>query len=325
VSKRGWLLFAAMSVIWGIPYLLIRIAVRDLTPPDLVFARTGIAALLLLPVAAKRGLLRPLLPKWRVIVVYTVVEIAGPWLLLSRAEERLSSSLAGLLVASVPLVGAVVAVIAGRRGGHQEDKLDGRRLLGLLVGLLGVAVLVGVDVSGGDAWSVVEIAITAIGYSVGPMIISRKLADLPVLGVVAASLGLTAIGYAPIALTELPRHLSAEVGWSVIGLALICTALAFLVFFALIAEVGPARATVITYLNPAIALLLGVVVLSEPFTLGIGIGFPLILAGCFLATSRNRVPAVPAASPASPTQPLAPSAASTASCPSGSAVDSCGL
>jgi len=305
VSKRGWLLFAAMSVIWGIPYLLIRIAVRDLTPVDLVFARTGIAALLLMPIAAKRGMLRPLLPHWKVLVAYTVVEIAGPWLALSRAEQKLSSSLAGLLVASVPLVGAVVAVVIARTTGSHDDPLGPRRSLGLLVGLAGVAVLVGVDVSGGDAWSVVEIAVVAVGYSVGPVIISRKLSGLPTLGVVAASLALTALGYAPIAAFQMPSHLSAEVAWSVIALALICTALAFLVFFALIAEVGPARATVITYLNPAIALLLGVVVLSEPFTLGIGIGFPLILVGCFLATSRNRPVAAAAAAPeddlASPT------------------------
>ena len=161
-------------------------------------------------------------------------------------------------------------------------------MLGLLVGLGGVAVLVGVDVSGSDTWAVVAIAITAIGYATGPMLISRKLADLPTLGVVAASLGLTAIAYAPVAATQWPKHMDAKVLGSVLGLALICTALAFMVFFALIAEVGPARATVITYVNPAIALLLGVLLLNEPFTVGIAIGFPLILIGCFLATSRNR-------------------------------------
>jgi drug/metabolite transporter (DMT)-like permease len=286
MSKRGWLLFAAMAVIWGIPYLLIKVALRDLTPGTLVFARTAIAAILLVPLAAKRGLLRPLIPKWQILLVYTVIEIAGPWFLLSRAEQRLSSSLAGLLIASVPLIGAVAVMLIG--GGDQEDRLDARRLLGLLVGLLGVGVLVGVDVSGNDAWAVVAIAITAIGYATGPILIARKLADLPTLGVVASSLGLAAIGYAPVAAAQWPTHLSAKVIWSVLGLALVCTALAFIVFFALIAEVGPARATVITYVNPAIALLLGVVLLSEPFTVGIAIGFPLILVGCFLATSRNR-------------------------------------
>jgi len=273
-------------VIWGIPYLLIKVSLRDLTPGTLVFARTGIAALLLVPLAAKRGLLRPLLAKWRILLLYTVIEIAGPWFLLSSAEQRLSSSLAGLLVASVPLIGAVAAMIIG--GGH-DDRPDGRRMFGLLVGLGGVAVLVGVDVSGSDAWAAVAIAITAVGYATGPMLISRKLADLPTLGVVAASLGLTAIGYAPVAAVQWPSHLSAKVIWSILGLALICTALAFIVFFSLIAEVGPARATVITYVNPAIALMLGVLLLNEPFTVGIAIGFPLILIGCFFATSRNRV------------------------------------
>jgi drug/metabolite transporter (DMT)-like permease len=286
MSKRGWLLFSAMAVIWGIPYLLIKVALRDLTPGTLVFARTAIAAVLLVPFAAKRGLLRPLLAKWRVLLLYTVVEIAGPWFLLSRAEQRLSSSLAGLLIASVPLIGAIALMIVG--GGDQHDRLDGRRLVGLLIGLVGVGVLVGVDVGGNDAWAVVAIAITAIGYATGPILISRKLSDLPTMGVVAASLGLTAIGYAPVAAAQWPTHLSAKVIWSVLGLALVCTALAFLLFFALIAEVGPARATVITYVNPAIALLLGVLLLNEPFTTGIAIGFPLILFGCFLATSRNR-------------------------------------
>jgi drug/metabolite transporter (DMT)-like permease len=166
-----------------------------------------------------------------------------------------------------------------------------------LVGLGGVAVLVGVDVSGSDAWAAVAIAITAVGYATGPMLIARKLTDLPTLGVVAASLGLTAIGYAPVAVVQWPSHLSAKVIWSVLGLALICTALAFIVFFSLIAEVGPARATVITYVNPAIALLLGVLLLNEPFTVGIAIGFPLILIGCFFATSRNRVRPQPTQSP----------------------------
>lgn len=286
MSKRGWLLFAAMSAIWGIPYLLIKIADEQLTPSTVVFGRTAIAAALLVPVAARRGLLRPLLPKWRWLLVYTLLEIAVPWLLLTHAETRLSSSLSGMMIAAVPLIGAVAVLLVGTR--DDDDHLGPKRLFGLLVGLAGVVVLVGVDVTGGDVWAVVEIAVTAICYATGPIVIARKLADLPVLGVVAASLGLTALGYAPIAATQLPSHVSGRVAWSVAGLALICTALAFLVFFALIAEVGPARATVITYVNPAVALVLGVLLLHEKFTLGIAIGFPLTLVGCFFATSRRR-------------------------------------
>jgi drug/metabolite transporter (DMT)-like permease len=196
MSKRGWLLFAAMSLIWGIPYLLIKVADEELTPATVVFLRTGIAALLLVPIAARRDLLRPLLVKWQWIVIYTVVEIAGPWLLLTHAETRLSSSLSGLLIAAVPLIGAIVLAglgTAGQAGDRHDDRLDAKRLLGLLVGLGGVGVLVGVDVSGSDAWAVVEIAVTAVGYALGPIIIARKLTDLPTLGVVAASLGLTAV------------------------------------------------------------------------------------------------------------------------------------
>ncbi len=139
MSKRGWLLFSAMAVIWGIPYLLIKVSLRDLTPGTLVFARTGIAAILLVPLAAKRGMLRPLLAKWRILLLYTVIEIAGPWFLLSSAEQRLSSSLAGLLVASVPLIGAVAAFVVGGVGGGHDDRPDARRVLGLLIGLGGVA------------------------------------------------------------------------------------------------------------------------------------------------------------------------------------------
>ena len=150
MSKRGWLLFAAMSLIWGIPYLLIKVADEQLTPPTIVFLRTGIAAVLLVPIAARRDLLRPLLKKWQWMVVYTIVEIAGPWLLLTHAETRLSSSLSGLLIAAVPLIGAIILVALGSDGRH-DDRLGAKRLLGLLIGLGGVGVLVGCsDRTGGQ-------------------------------------------------------------------------------------------------------------------------------------------------------------------------------
>ena len=156
----------------------------------------------------------------------------------------------------------------------------------------------GIDVHGTDLVAVAEMAVPVVGYALGPLIVSRRLSDLPSLGVVAASVSLTALLYAPVALTHLPGHVSAEVLASVIGLAFVCTALAFLVFFALIAEVGPARSTVITYVNPAVAVLLGVVLLGEPFTAGIAVGFPLILVGSVLAT-RATVEPSPGAKPAS--------------------------
>jgi drug/metabolite transporter (DMT)-like permease len=283
MTQRGVLLFAAMCVIWGIPYLMIRVAVRELAPVTLVFLRTGIASLLLAPVAVWRGELRPLLARWRPLLAYTAVEVAIPWVLLARAETKLSSSLTGLLIAAVPLVGAVVVTLTGDR-----ERLGGRRWLGLLVGIGGVAALVGLDVGQVDVVALVEIGFVSIGYAVGPIILARSLSDLSALAVVAVSLVLTTLVYAPFAATHWPSHRpSAHVIESVLGLATICTALAFLLFFALIAEVGPTRATVITYINPAVAALLGVTLLDERLTTGMVIGFLLVLGGCFLATGKS--------------------------------------
>jgi drug/metabolite transporter (DMT)-like permease len=283
VTRRGWLLFAAMGVIWGVPYLLIKVAVADLSPASLVLLRTATGALVLLPIAAARGSIRPLRPHWRWVLLYTVVEVAVPWMLLSDAERHISSSLAGLLIAAVPFIGALLALVTGG-----EDRLDTRRLAGLLVGFVGVAALVGFDLSGGNLGAVGEIAVVTVGYALGPMIIARRLRGIPAVGVVTASLVLTAIGYAPVGVLQLPTHApSAQVILAVAGLGVVCTAVAFLLFFALIAEVGPVRATVITYVNPAVALALGVAVLGEPFTVGTGAGFVLIVLGSFLATSRT--------------------------------------
>ncbi|HVS07930.1 MAG TPA: DMT family transporter [Candidatus Dormibacteraeota bacterium] len=291
MTRRGWALFGAMAFIWGIPYLLIKIAIGELAPASLVLLRTAIGAALLLPVAAARGWLAPLIPYWRWVLVYTIVEVSLPWFLLADGERRLSSSFTGLLIAAVPLIAAVLQLLT--RG---DDRLDRRRVLGLLVGLVGVAVLVGLNVSFKDLGAVAEVGLVALGYASGPIIIARRLPSLPAVGVVAASLALTALFYAPLALPQLPRTMpSGTVLLAVATLAVVCTALAFLVFFALIGEVGPVRATVITYFNPAIALLLGVAVLREPFTLGAVVGFSLILVGSVLATRRTTsAPADPA-------------------------------
>lgn len=284
MSRRGWLLFLAMGVIWGIPYLFIRIAVMHLSPPTMVFLRTGVAVALLVPIAVARGEFLPALRRWRPLLAFTVVEIAMPWLFLGHAEQRLSSSLTGLLLAAVPLVGAVLGWVTG------TDRLDWRRGLGLLVGLVGVAALVGLDVGRGDILALLQVLVVAVCYAVGPFIQNRYLADLPGLGVIAASLALTAIGYAIPAAYQMPRQWPpASAIASVVVLGVVCTAVAFLIFFQLIDTVGPTRATVITYINPAVAVALGVVFLAEPFTVGIVVGFVLVLLGSFLATRRSRI------------------------------------
>ena len=281
VSRRGWILFAALGVIWGIPYLLIRISIREVSPATLIFLRTAPTALLLAPFAARRGELAAIARRWRSIVAYSAAEIAVPWLLISTAEQHLTSSLTGLLIAGVPLVSAAIARASG-----DEDRFERTQLLGLAIGLCGVALLVGIDVAGATVVPIVMVLVASVGYAVGPRIFAHQLSHLPDLGVVAASLAVTAVVYAPYGLTHLPSHLSAEVIWSVVTLALVCTAGGFFVFFQVINEIGPARATVVTYVNPAVALVAGVVLLGEPVTLGIVLGFPLVIIGSVLATRR---------------------------------------
>jgi drug/metabolite transporter (DMT)-like permease len=280
MTRRGALLFAAMCVIWGIPYLLIRVAVRELSPVTLVVARTLVASALLLPLAAYRHQLRIERRHWPPLLAFTGIEISLPWLLLAKAETRLTSSLTGLLIAAVPLVGAVLTTFTGDRERH-----GGRRWAGLLVGVAGVAAIVGFDIKGTSIAPLLEIAGVAVCYAVGPIILSRWLDDAPSLGVVTISIGLAALAYLPFSAFSLPDGFP---GWkvdaSVVGLGVVCTALAFVLFSQLIAEVGPVRATVITYVNPAVAAVLGVTILGEPFTAGMGIGFALVLAGSVLAT-----------------------------------------
>ncbi|HEY1488351.1 MAG TPA: DMT family transporter [Micromonosporaceae bacterium] len=282
MSRRGWVLFIAMGLIWGTPYLMIKVAVGVLDPWTLVFFRCALGALILLPLALRRGQIGPVLARWPWLLAFTAVEIAIPWLLLSSAEERLSSSLSGLLLAAVPLVGALLGWATG------GERLGPRRILGLAIGIGGVAALVGLDLSTSDVGALIEMALVAIGYALGPFILARYLTGVPGLGVIASALTVSALAYAPVGIARMPHSWpKPTVVWSVVGLAVLCTAIAFLVFFALIDEVGPVRATVITYINPAVAIVLGVLLRGEPMTIGIGVGFVLVLLGSVLATRKS--------------------------------------
>src|SRR3954466_1259665 len=281
-----------MCLIWGVPYLLIRVAVEDMSPATVVFLRTGIAALVLAPVAIRRGGLSDLVARWRPLLVYSTIEVALPWWLLTDAERHLSSALAGLLLAAVPLFGILLARIFG-----PAELVDRWRILGLVLGAGGVAALVGLQIGHINVLAVGAVLLTALGYAAGPMVLSRRLAALPAVNVVAASLALSALAWAPAAAISWPTSVPAKAAASVVALALVCTATAFLVFFALIAEVGPSRATVITFVNPAVAIALGIAVLGERFTAGMAVGFPLVLAGSVLATrlspASGALPAMP--------------------------------
>lgn len=278
MTRRGWFLLFALGVIWGMPYLLIKVALVDCDPVVVAFGRTLIGALVLAPFAIRSGSLRGVISRWPAILAFTLVEISGPWLLLGHAETQVSSSTAALFIAVVPMVAAVISTLTGR------DRITPIRAAGLAIGLLGVAVLVGLDIGSTSPWALGALAVTALGYAVGPMIMSRFLSGVPRIGVVAVSLLIASAVYAPFVPGHPPTRVEAASLTAIIVLGVVCTALAFWLFFDLVAEVGPERSTIITYLNPAVAILLGVAILSDPVGPGLMIGLPLILAGSLLAT-----------------------------------------
>jgi drug/metabolite transporter (DMT)-like permease len=280
VSRKGWVLFAVMCLVWGIPYLFIKIAVEEVSVPVVVFARTAIGAVLLLPLALRSRQLGSLRRYWRPLVAFATLEMIVPWGLLSQAERKLPSSLAGLLIAAVPIISVVAARLTGG-----TERLSSRRWAGLIIGLAGVAVLAAPDLSGGSALPVAEVLLVALGYATAPLIAARKLADVPALPMTAACLSLGALVWLPAAIATWPQRVpSGRALAALAALGVICTACAFLVFLALIREAGTSRAMVFTYVNPAVAVAAGVAFLSEPFTVTIAVAFALILTGSLLAT-----------------------------------------
>jgi len=305
MTRRGVVLFALMSVIWGIPYLFIRIAVAEIQPAVLVLARTTIGAAILLPIAVTRFDLRPVLARWPWVVAFALVEIAIPWVMLGSAEQHLSSSLSGLLVAGVPLVGASIAIVSGG-----ADRFGRTAVAGLLVGLVGVLAIVGADFQTSDSTALLEMVVVVVGYALGPAILARRLAGVPSVGIMASALALSALIYVPIAAAQWPAAPPSVTVFIVVAiLGVVCTAVAFILFAALIAEVGPVRATVITYVNPAVAAILGVLVLSETLSPAMAAGFALVILGSALATRPSRLATQPRQEAAAPADLTFPSAA----------------
>jgi drug/metabolite transporter (DMT)-like permease len=282
MTRRGWLLFLGLSVMWGMTYLLIKVALRDLDPATLVFLRCTLAALILLPWAALTGRLSSLRGHLWWIAAFALCECGIPWLLMCTAEQHISSSLTALLVAGVPMLGAIIFQVT-----HPHERLGRARWMGLLIGTLGVGLLVGLSVNGTTATALAMMVLVVLGYTIGPIIIATKLAHLQGGGVVAVSVALLALLYAPWGTTHLPDHLGAASAWAVVTLAVVCTAVSFLAFFALVVEVGAPRATVVTYVNPAVAVAAGTIFLSETLTPAMLLGFPLVIVGSVLATGRG--------------------------------------
>jgi drug/metabolite transporter (DMT)-like permease len=286
VDWRSWLAFGALGVVWGLPYFFIKVALVDIPPADVAWGRVALGALVLLPIAWKKGALRSIAAHKGAVVAFAFAELVGPFFLISLGESWISSSLAGILVATLPLIIILLSPVFGLR-----EPLGTRRVVGLVVGFVGVVVLLGIgSLHGLRAWAGVGCLLLAtVGYAFGSMIVQKHLADTDELGALAVSLGIASLVLLPVALWAAPSHVPAPLSLFCVGvLGIVCTALALQLYFYLIGRAGAARAAVITYINPAIAALLGVGVLHEVFGPASALGLGMILLGSWLATSRER-------------------------------------
>lgn len=289
MSARAWIAFAAISALWGIPYLFIKVAVDDGVPPGFVaWARVVLGAAVLLGWSWRLGLLASLRGRWRAVAVYALVEISVPFPLIAAGERHVSSSLAAILISTVPML---IALLALRF--DASERVGGRRLVGLVVGFAGVVALVGLDVAGDrdELLGAGAILLAALGYAAGPMWLSRRLGGIDPRALMGGALGIAALALAPLAALDPPQAApSGDATASIVVLGLLCTALAFVLFGALVAEVGAGRAAIITYVAPVVAVALGVAVLGERPGAGAIAGLLLILAGSWLSTDGRLPP-----------------------------------
>jgi len=284
LTKVGWSRFLLLGFLWGIPYLFLKVAVEEISAELIVFARVFIGGLILLPLAIKKGRLLVARRYWPFLILYSITEMIGPWYLITHAEKEISSGLTGLLVATVPIWSAILASIFGDHTVWHKS-----RLFGLIIGFIGVVAVVGIESFGGkqDIFSIGMVIIAAMGYAYAINMINRRIPQVPGIAINTWAMIITSIVYLPFAVATWPSAMpSVEAIGSVISLGVLCTAAAFIVFFKLVAEVGPPRASLITYLNTAVAVLLGVILLGEPITLGIALGLPLVLIGSYFASRK---------------------------------------
>ena len=284
MSKTGWSRFALVGFIWGVPYLFLKIAVAEISPSVVVLGRVAIGAAILLPIALKRNVFFISRKYWPFILLYTVTELVGPWYFITAAEQKITSGLAGLLVATVPIWAAILASIFG-----DKTVWHAGRLFGLIVGFIGVVAVVGIESLSGrqDIVAIGMVLLAAMGYAYAINMINRRIPEVPGLGLNTWAMILTALVFLPFAISNWPTQTpSLKAMGSVVVLGVLCTAIAFVIFFKLIAEIGPPRASLVTYLNTSVAVVLGVVILDEKFTLGIAIGLPLVLVGSYFASRK---------------------------------------
>ncbi len=288
MSRRGLVLFLGAGLFWGLPYFFIAIALESFSTQTIVFARTFIGALILIPYAIKFGNLKSAIKAWPYIALFAFLEMIGPWWLITESEKHLPSGLVGLLIATVPFFAlAIVAFVLKDRSSLQPVPI-----IGMVIGFVGVVTLVGVDSLLGHTspvW-VAAVVLAAIGYAIAPIMATRKIPDVSTSAVIGLSMALVAVIYSvPTAFvlpTEIAANPSLEAWLALVVLGVVCSALAFVIFFELLKEIGPVKASLITYVNTAVALSLGILLLGEPVTPGLLIGIPLIATGLYLSAKK---------------------------------------
>jgi drug/metabolite transporter (DMT)-like permease len=285
MSRKSLFHFALVGILWGIPYLLMKVAVEDFPPAAVVAGRTLIGASILIPIAIYRKKFKGAVLGFKFVAFYALLEMIGPWILISTAQQKINSGLAGLLVSTVPIFATIIISL---RGDHSVWQF--RRIIGIVVGFLGLILVVGIESLTGsaDLLSIAMVLIASVSYAYAVIMI---LANLPLVDGIAINglaMAISTVFWGPVAIAQWPSNISMNSALSLIALGIFSTAFAFILFFKLIEEIGPARGSLVTYVNTAVAVVLGVIILKEPLTIGIVIGLPLVLIGSYLASKKSR-------------------------------------
>lgn len=287
MTRKSWIQFAFVGFLWGIPYLLMKVAVADIPPPLIVAGRTFIGAAILIPIAIKKNTLKDAIKGIRYVAPYAVLEMVGPWILITNAEKEISSGLAGLLVATVPIFSTIFSSLRGDHSVWQP-----KRIFGLVVGFIGIIALVGIEsiTKSSNPKAIAMVILAAILYSYAVLMITSNLPGVDGIAINGVAMALTSIFYSPIAIAMWPKNeVSIHAIAALIALGVFSTAIAFMLFFIVIKEIGPARGSLTTYVNTAFAVVLGILILHEPITLGIKVGLPMVVLGSYLASRKASV------------------------------------
>ena len=286
MDRRNWILLLALAALWGASYLFIKIGLDDLSPAGIVFTRTALAALVLLPFAIKRGGMSPLWRRAPAIAVLAAIQVAGPFLLISAGEQHIASSLAGILVASAPIFTALLAIWV-----DQSERLSTNGVIGVVIGILGVALLLGVEVEGSGLVGGLMVVLASVGYALGGFGLKRYFTGYQPIALVASTMTASAIMTLPLFLLDLPSHVGGDTAAAMAALGLGGTGIAFVIYYTLNHAIGPTRTSLVAYVAPVFAVVYGVTLLDEDFGFTTALGIVLIVGGSWLAAkSPARVP-----------------------------------